>query len=165
MHIIEDTILLPNGEASTYVYEHGAGGAHVLIIDNGSAVLSMQYRYPLGRWIYDLPGGGIDAGEDPKETAERESIEEMGLQPKNLKFLNKYYPNPGRTDWPVYLFFCDRTEKINGTVEAHNHEASEDVRKVSVPIAKLEAMIRDGDIVDPGLIIAFYTAKDQKLLL
>ena len=36
-----------------------------------------------GKW--DLPGGGVDEGETPLETAEREIFEETGLKVKNLK--------------------------------------------------------------------------------
>lgn len=47
--------------------------------DTGKIVLIRQYRYPLDRWIYELPAGLIDEGESAEEAAIREMKEETGL--------------------------------------------------------------------------------------
>ena len=46
-------------------------------------VLIKQYRYPLNKYLYELPAGLIDAGETPQETAVRELYEETGLEESN----------------------------------------------------------------------------------
>ena len=42
-------------------------------------VLIRQYRYPIGDYLYELPAGLIDEGEEPEEAAVREMKEETGL--------------------------------------------------------------------------------------
>jgi 8-oxo-dGTP pyrophosphatase MutT (NUDIX family) len=37
---------------------------------------------------YIIPGGGIDKGETPIEAAQREALEEIGVNVKNLKFIS-----------------------------------------------------------------------------
>lgn len=43
-------------------------------------VMIRQYRYPLDCWLYELPAGLIDAGEDAETAAIREMKEETGLE-------------------------------------------------------------------------------------
>jgi 8-oxo-dGTP diphosphatase len=55
--------------------------AYGVVIKDGSILLSKQF----GK--YDLPGGGIDLGELPKDAVIREVKEETGLDVKNPKLL------------------------------------------------------------------------------
>lgn len=50
-----------------------------------------------------LPGGHREEGEDCKQTAVRETQEEVGIVPKNLTFLGIYWPN-NRRDLRVAAF-------------------------------------------------------------
>lgn len=47
--------------------------------DPDKIVLIRQYRYPLNKWIYELPAGLIDQGETAEQAAIREMKEETGL--------------------------------------------------------------------------------------
>ena len=47
--------------------------------DPEKIVMIRQYRYPLGDYLYELPAGLIDEGEEPKQSAVREMKEETGL--------------------------------------------------------------------------------------
>ena len=73
--------------------------AHVVIIKDGN-VLIMK-RSSTDEWMpghYGLPGGKLDAGEDPLEAAARECKEEANLiiSPKDLVFLPKVSKEIGR---------------------------------------------------------------------
>lgn len=47
--------------------------------DPEKLVMIRQYRYPVGDYIYELPAGLIDAGENANEAAVREMKEETGF--------------------------------------------------------------------------------------
>ena len=42
-------------------------------------VMIRQYRYPVDAWLYELPAGVIDEGENAQQAAVREMREETGL--------------------------------------------------------------------------------------
>lgn len=161
LHVVEHDAILPNGEVTKYEVEHFATGAvAVLIRVDDKVVLAHQYRFPLDKWIYDLPGGAIDPGESIEEAAIRECREEVGIAPENIQKLGMFYPNPSRTDWPAHVFFSDSHVESKITLD----DPSENVEKVLMPINDLKKLIDNHDIVDPSLLIAWYAAQDKGLL-
>jgi 8-oxo-dGTP pyrophosphatase MutT (NUDIX family) len=106
-------------------HEHGEriGATAVLRIGATAAVvdgdrLLLTRRSDNGEWC--LPGGGIDAGERPAETAEREVFEETGLTVRVTSLLGVYsnpdivvvYPDGNRVQIVGILF---RAEIVEGT--------------------------------------------------
>ncbi|MED0948081.1 DNA mismatch repair protein MutT [Bacillus cereus] len=63
-------------------------GAVVLVIDEHGYVLLQQRTEPYGKW--GLPGGLMELGESPEETACREVYEETGIEVKNLRLINVF---------------------------------------------------------------------------
>jgi 8-oxo-dGTP pyrophosphatase MutT (NUDIX family) len=56
--------------------------ARVLCVDAGHRVLLLHWRDPFdGSWLWEPPGGGIEAGETPLAAARRELVEETWLDP------------------------------------------------------------------------------------
>ena len=163
MYLVEDEIILPHGEKTTYIYEKGRGAAATLILQGDKVLLSYQYRYPLDRWIYDMPGGGIGENETAEEAARRECQEEVGVTPKELIHLATFYTNPARTAWPMDVFFCDTVE-TTAPENILEQKPSEVVHRALVPVKELEKLVRSGGIVDPSLLIAWHSARDRKLL-
>lgn len=83
LHVLRDTVELPNGALATreYVVHPGAVMVVPLIEDAPGQfrlVLERQFRYPVHRTIIEFPAGKIDAGEDPFHCAQRELREETG---------------------------------------------------------------------------------------
>jgi 8-oxo-dGTP diphosphatase len=52
--------------------------AGIVLIQNGRVALIERYR--AGLHYYSFPGGGVDEGESPEQTAVREALEELGIQ-------------------------------------------------------------------------------------
>ena len=57
--------------------------------DPQKIVMIRQYRYPLDKWIYELPAGLIDEGETASQAAVREMTKEQRLAVDQLLTANK----------------------------------------------------------------------------
>jgi 8-oxo-dGTP pyrophosphatase MutT (NUDIX family) len=54
----------------------------IVCLDAAEHVLLLHWRDPYdGNWLWEPPGGGIEPGETPLQTARRELHEETGLDP------------------------------------------------------------------------------------
>ena len=163
VHIVEHSVILPNGTPSHYEVDHSEKGAVAVLIltPENEIILSHQYRFALDAWIYDLPGGGVGEHENVRDAAVRECQEEVGIVPRALTELITFYPNPGRSDWSSTLFFCDDYE----VTDAYQGDPSEVVEQVRIPINDLKKKIHLGEIVDPSLLIAWHTAIEKGLVV
>ena len=83
-----DEVELPGGATIEYGVLEGGGFASVVpLTEEGGVVLVRQWRQPLGAFTLELPSGGVDRGEDPREAAERELLEEAGFRAVGLEHL------------------------------------------------------------------------------
>lgn len=55
------------------------GVAVLAIDDDGQAVLTLQFRYASGQISLEAACGSAEAGEEPRQAAERELREELGI--------------------------------------------------------------------------------------
>ena len=55
----------------------------------------------------ELAAGLIDPGEDPQTAAERELLEETGLQSRNVKPMCQFLTTPGLTDEVLHIFYAE----------------------------------------------------------
>ena len=62
--------------------------AVAVLVKKGEKVLLIQRRYDPQKGFWSLPSGYVDAGEDPKQTAIRECLEETGLLIKGVRLLD-----------------------------------------------------------------------------
>jgi ADP-ribose pyrophosphatase len=147
--IASDRVRMPNGREVTMELVRHPGSVVLLPMqDDRHIVLIRQYRYALARWIWELPAGSLDPGEDPVTAAARECEEEIGLVPGRVEFAGAWYPTPG---------FC--TEVMNyyrltglRAPDPHGPQAEkdedEDIRAHVFPIDEARAMVRRGEIID-----------------
>ena len=117
LHVVKDTVALPNGRAATREMAlHRGAVAVVALDDEGNVVLEKQYRYPMGAVLEEIPAGKLEAGEDdPLGAAKRELREETGLVAETWRSLGIYYPSPAILTEKSTFFWpgdCAR-EKIN----------------------------------------------------
>lgn len=76
------------------------------VVKEGKLFLQKEFRKKTGNYVYDLPGGRIDIGEDLHEGLKREIHEEIGVDASILSALPiKTYSFQGGNDGVVDLVF------------------------------------------------------------
>jgi ADP-ribose pyrophosphatase len=86
----------------------------VALTPGGELVLVRQFRYGIGEFSLELPGGVIDPGEDPVTAGLRELREETGYAGTPAKLLGSVHPNPAVKSHPLQW---DADEEIHVTTE------------------------------------------------
>jgi len=126
----------------------------VLVLDEpGSHVLLMwRHRFIVGKWVWELPGGYVDDGEDGAAAAVREAEEETGWRPREAKFVLSYQPMIGNADFPQDLYVARGVDLVG-------EPATDETAAVRwVPLDEAAAMISSGEIVGAGTIIGIQYA-------
>lgn len=115
-----DKFQFPDGsEAEMEVVRHPGGAAVVALDENHNVCLLRQYRHVLGAWIWELPAGKRDAGEDPLITAQRELEEEAGLRAAQWLPLGAMWTSPGILDEVLHLYLARDLTRVPANTEAH----------------------------------------------
>lgn len=108
-NIIEQEVELPSKDHLHFSYVAIKHGVCILALtDEGQALCLKQYRHAIGQWEWELPAGGIEEGDNPLETAQRELIEETGYSAKSWESLGVVYPSPGSTNEKIHLFLASQ---------------------------------------------------------
>ena len=63
-----------------------------------------QLRYPLEKYLLELPAGKLNKGENPELAAHRELEEETGWRAGELVKLASFYTTPGFCDEELHVY-------------------------------------------------------------
>ena len=144
--VVRDRVRLPNGrEVVLEVVRHPRSVVLLPIPQPGRVVLVRQYRYAVNRWLWELPAGTVDPGEEPEAAARRECHEEIGQVPDTIVRLGAMFPTPGYCDEEM-LFF--RLSGLSEPTEAAEVDEDEDIEPKVFTIADARDMVRRGEITD-----------------
>jgi len=148
-----DTVEKSSGKRVTRdVVEHSDCVAVVALDEHDRVLLVRQFRYPVGRFLLEIPAGGIDSGEEPVDCVRRELQEEIGYLPQKIEELGGFYSIPGYGTEYLYCYLASNL--VPSRLEAEDTESIEVVRVSPNEIAKL---IRSGEICDAKSIAALLT--------
>lgn len=91
-------------------------GVGVFVVCNGKVLLVRRRMNPeKGKW--SIPAGFLDRGEDPKETAVREALEETNLNVE-IEGLVDVYHNPTASGPGASIFILYRARLLGGELRA-----------------------------------------------
>lgn len=108
LHVIKDTVRLPNGSISTReVIRHIGAVCVIPVTEDGQVIVERQYRYPYDRVITEIPAGKLDSREeDPLSAAKRELREETGFTADTWTDLGPFYPAAAYSDEYITMYMA-----------------------------------------------------------
>ncbi|MBU3175991.1 NUDIX hydrolase [Clostridium estertheticum] len=110
-------------------------------------VIIKQFRVPLNDYVYEIPAGLIDPGEDFKTTVSRELKEETGLDLIQIDYSrtkSQAYISTGMTDESAALVYCT----CQGKVSKDYLEPDEDIEVVLLSKAEAKILIDSNKKID-----------------
>jgi ADP-ribose pyrophosphatase len=144
--VYRDRVRMPNQrEVTQDVVRHSRSVVLLPIPEPGSIILIRQYRYAVNRWLWELPAGSVDEGEEPDEAARRECHEEIGQAPETIVRLGSLHPTPGYCDEEMIFF---RLSSLSVPAAAATLDEDEDIEPRTFLLAEAREMIRRGEITD-----------------
>jgi 8-oxo-dGTP pyrophosphatase MutT (NUDIX family) len=151
----KNDVIHPGGAAGEYtVVRVRRLAVGVLPIEpDGTVHLVGQWRFPLGRYSWEMPEGGGEPGERASDCARRELAEETGLRAGALKPILELDMSNSLTDEQGVIFLA--TELVPGDASP---EPTEVLRRCRAPFSEVLARVVDGRIRDSLTVAAVLRA-------
>jgi ADP-ribose pyrophosphatase len=144
-----DTIRQASGRTTIReVVLHPGGVAAIPVLKDGRLLLIRQFRYPIGKFILEIPAGKLDSGQSPLETIAREIEEETGYCAGVLTHECTFYTTPGISDESIHLFLAREL-----TLKAQRLEEGEHITVEAYTLEECLEKIRAGEINDGKTIL------------
>jgi 8-oxo-dGTP pyrophosphatase MutT (NUDIX family) len=123
--------------------------AMTVVLDEAAekVLLIWRHRFIIDRWLWELPGGYIDPGEEGIAAAAREVEEETGYRPRSIEHVLTFQPMAGSADSAHEVYLAHGADSVGAPLA----DEAEEVRWM--PLAELPALIATGKIVGAATII------------
>ncbi|UCE04036.1 MAG: NUDIX hydrolase [Candidatus Latescibacterota bacterium] len=113
VRLFVESFELPNGKPATIeMIRHPGAAAVVPLTEERDVLLIRQYRRAASGFIYEVPAGKLDPGEEPEHCALRELEEEAGVRAGTLQALGSIFTTPGFTDEVIHLYLATSLETV-----------------------------------------------------
>lgn len=178
---LRDAVYFPAGISGTYnrlLWKHelsskASGVAILPILPSGKIVLILTYRHATRSWEIELPRGGLELGETPKEAAIRELQEETGFTLSSIDFLGEMAVDSGALSLIIHVFMGqistkeesnkEYSEAIHSSFAVSKEELKEGLVKGYLEIP-MQNSIKKVPLRDAFLTFALLQAEYRKLL-
>ena len=154
-----DQVRFPNGSVGELeIFRHPGASAVVPFLSDPAGedpqiLLIRQYRYAAGGYLYEIPAGRLDPGEDPLACASRELQEETGCVAERIENLYTFFPTPGFCDEKIHIFMAVGLTRGEAALE------SDEFLEVEViSMTRALEMIRNGEIRDAKTALGIFYA-------
>ena len=146
-----DRVALPNGrDAAFEIVRHRGSVVLVAQPDPDHVVLVRQFRYVVGKWLWELPAGSREPGEPFARCARRECEEEIRLRPRRLRRLGTLYPSPGFCDEVMVFYQC---ANLVTSARLAERDVDEQLEPKVFAVAEARSMVRRGAIIDMKTVV------------
>lgn len=148
VHLFLNTVEFNGMTLRRELIKHAGAVAIVPIDEHGQVLLVRQYRSGAGKKLLELPAGGLNAGEDPREAAIRELQEEIGYYPDELIELGGFWVGASYNTEFITIYLCRQMHQASLP-----GDEDEDIEVVKMPYDEALAAARDGTYQDSKTII------------
>jgi ADP-ribose pyrophosphatase len=114
-------------------------------------LLVKQFRAPIGEWLWEIPAGTLEKGEDPLLCAQRELEEETGFTSGEWSYLFPVCLAPGYSSEVIHFFRAKNVQPVSGS--AKEGDADELIYYLAVEKTEALDMLRKGTVKDAKTII------------
>jgi ADP-ribose pyrophosphatase len=154
--VLRDVIEEPNGKKTTRDVIRHNGSAVILAVDRSKnykkdplVLIERQFRHAAQHYLYEVPAGKMETGEDQLEGAKRELEEETGYTAKKWTKLIRYFASPGFLGEWMQVFLAEDL-----TPGKARPEEDESFELQFVPLSELLRLIDAGKIEDGKTMIS-----------
>ena len=149
--VTTDQVLEPAGVRVRRDVVRHSGSVVVLALDESRSqpyvLLERQYRHAAQAYLWELPAGRIDKGENSLAAAKRELLEETGYTAAGWKRILKFYASPGFVAETMNVYLARGLRA--GTAQP---EADEVIQQRLVPLKDAVCWVMSGTIRDAKTI-------------
>lgn len=145
--VTTDQVEEPSGVRARRDIVRHSGSVVVLAIEEGGkepqVLLEHQYRHAAERYLWELPAGRIDEGENELAAAKRELLEETGYYAARWKRVLRFWASPGFVAESMSIYLARQLSP--GMAQP---EADEVIKIRFVPLSKAIDMVLGGTVRD-----------------
>ena len=141
------------GTEKDFVVVAPADWCNVLALTpDGRLVLVRQFRFGIDEFSLEIPGGVMEAGEDPVEAGLRELREETGFTGMRARLIGSVHPNPAIQSNRCHFVL------VEAAVQSASLEwdADEEIAVATVPVDEVLAHARTGGITHALVLNALF---------
>jgi ADP-ribose pyrophosphatase len=149
-----DELIEPTGvRTAREVVTHPGSVVVLPVLPDGRIVMVRQYRHATRQYLWELVAGRMEAGENPKQGARRELIEETGYRAKKFSVFLEVFPTPGFLEERMHILLAEGVSPGQAAPEE-----DEKILVAAYTRKELEQMMRTGKLKDAKTIagLLFY---------
>lgn len=141
---------LPDGQRFEHHVVTLPAAAMVVLLDRDEerVLLMWRHRFTSDVWNWELPGGLVEAGEEPAEAAAREVEEETGYQAGKLQHVVTFEPMIGMVRSPHHVFLGRDVTRVAAPIETTEMQVMR-----WIPLSDVAHLIADGAIRNSGTLV------------
>ena len=106
-----------------------------------------QYRHAAQQFLWELPAGRIDDGEEPLTAAKRELLEETGYTASEWRRILRFYASPGFVAEAMNVYLARKLHP--GAAQPEDDEA---IQVRFFPLFRAVSMVMNGTVRDAKTI-------------